>query len=115
MEVDEEASKTSPCPIPRSEDEEEVDEEGSRTSPEESSLSRERDDNQPPQEVPLPRNTLKTTLTTTLGRGPVTYLSEAHAVEFELQDGSLDDELPAEITITQGLAFVDCRTDGSDR
>lgn len=53
--------------------------------------------------------------TTSLGPGPATYVSKAHAVEFELQDGSLDEELPLEITITQGLAFVDCRTEGSGR
>ncbi len=53
------------------------------------------------------------TLTTTLGPGPATYVSEFHAVEFELQAGSLDEELPVEMAITQGLAFVDCHTEGS--
>ncbi|CAM9777830.1 unnamed protein product, partial [Ectocarpus sp. 4 AP-2014] len=37
------------------------------------------------------------------------------AIEFELQAGSLDEELPLEMTITRGLAFVDCRTEGSAR
>lgn len=59
---------------------------------------------------------LEATLTTSLGPGPVTYVSRAHAVEFELQAGSLDEELPVEVTISQGLAFVDCRTEeGSGR
>lgn len=42
-------------------------------------------------------------------------MSKAHAVKFELQDGSLDEELPLEITITQGLAFMECHTEGSGR
>lgn len=54
-------------------------------------------------------------LTTSLGPGPVTYVSEPHAIEFELQAGSLDEELSLGMTITRNLAFVDCRTEGSSR
>lgn len=54
-------------------------------------------------------------LTTSLGPGPATYVSKAHAVEFELQAGSLEEELSLEMTITQGLTFVDCSTEGSRR
>lgn len=116
-EVDEKASKTS-CAIPRSEDEEDDDEEEDdekafKTSPDEPSLSRGLDDNIPSQE--MAPNALESTLTASLGPGPVTYVSEAHAIEFELQDGSLDEELPVKMTITQGLAFVDCRTEGTAR
>lgn len=56
-----------------------------------------------------------TVLTTSFGPGPVTYVSRAHAVEFELQDGSLDEELSLEITIAKRLAFVDCRTEEAGR
>ena len=66
-----------------------------------------------PQETPLAARDV--ILTPSLGPGPMTYLSEAHAVEFELQAGSLDEELPVKVTITQSLAFVDCRTEGSGR
>lgn len=52
-----------------------------------------------------------TVLTTSFGPGPATYVSRAHAVEFEVQDGSLEEELPLEITITQRLTFVDCRAE----
>lgn len=54
-------------------------------------------------------------LTTSLGLGPATYVSRAHAVEFELQTGSLEEEVPLEVTITQGLAFVDCGREDSSR
>lgn len=54
-------------------------------------------------------------LTQRLGPGPATYVSKAHAVEFELQAGSLDEELPIEMTITRRLDFVNCRTEGSGR
>lgn len=63
-------------------------------------------------------NTLATReaiLTTSLGPGPATYLSEAHGVEFELQAGSLDEKLPVEMTITQRLAFVECHAEGLGR
>ena len=52
----------------------------------------------------------RTTLTSSLGPGPATYSSTAHAVEFELQAGSLEEELALEISITQSLAIVDCHT-----
>lgn len=54
-------------------------------------------------------------LTTSLGPGPVTYVSKRHAIEFELQAGSLNEELPLEMTISRRLAFVDCRTEGTAR
>lgn len=57
----------------------------------------------------------KATLTTSLGPGPATYVSQVHAVEFELQTGSLDQELPVEMAITQDLAFVGCRTQETGR
>lgn len=70
-------------------------------------------------ELPSPEETAlaarDAVLTTSLGPGPVTYVSNAHAVEFELQDGSLDEELPLQITIAKRLAFVDCHTEGSGR
>eukprot|EP00752_Nemacystus_decipiens_P013425 g11888.t1 len=56
------------------------------------------------------RDTGQDTLTPSLGPAPVTYVSRAHAVEFELEAGSLDEELPFEMTISRRLAFVDCRT-----
>ena len=63
----------------------------------------------PPRGIPLAGR--KTILTTSLGPGRATYACEAHSVEFELEVGSLKEELPAEVSITQGLAFVKCRTE----
>lgn len=65
-----------------------------------------------------PNSTLagrKSTLTTSLGPGSAIHVSEPHAIEFELQEGSLEANVPAEVTITQGLAFVDCETEASSR
>lgn len=85
-----------------------------KTPPEEAVLSRGLDN-----ESPSPRvNTAAARdpiLTTSLGPAPAIYVSRAHAVELELQAGSLDDEIPLEVTITQGLAFVDCGTEESGR
>ena len=72
-------------------------------------------DNDPPSHHEAPLVTKEATLTTSLGPGPVTYVSEAHAVEFELQARSLDEELPVEMTITRDLAFVDCNAEESGR
>ena len=70
-------------------------------------------------DLPSPQETAlaarEANLTPSLGPGPATYVSEAHAVEFELQAGSLDERLPVKMTITQGLAFVDCSAEGSGR
>lgn len=92
-----------------------VDEDDLKTSsPEEAVLSRRLDS-----ELPSPRESTLAApdaiLTTSLGPGAATYVSRTHAVEFELQSGSLDEEVPLETTITQGLAFVDCGTEGSGR
>eukprot|EP00903_Cladosiphon_okamuranus_P015149 g14007.t2 len=95
----------------RAGDEKQV-EEALKTPPEEPLLRRRVHDVLTPEEV-APGAT-ESTLATSLGPGPMTYVSSAHAVEFELQDGSLDGELPVEITITQGLAFVDCGSNRSD-
>lgn len=69
--------------------------------------------------IPPPQDTAsgarEATLTMSLGPGPATYVSDAHAIEFELQAGSLDEELPLQMTISQRLAFVDCRTEGLSR
>ncbi|CAN0359791.1 unnamed protein product [Ectocarpus sp. 6 AP-2014] len=59
-------------------------------------------------DLPPPR---KSILTASLGPGPAKYVSIAHAVELELEAGSLEEEVPLEISITQGLAFVECPTE----
>eukprot|EP00752_Nemacystus_decipiens_P006258 g5643.t1 len=84
-----------------------------KTAPEEAVLSRGLDNESPspPKDVVATRDVL----TTSLGPGPATYASRAHAVEFELQAGSLDERIPLGLTITQGLAFVDCGTDEAAR
>lgn len=73
-------------------------------------MSRGLDNHLPPFQGPTPISQ-DATLTTSFGPDPSTYVSEAHDVEFELQAGSLDDEVSHEITITRRLAFVDCLTD----
>lgn len=92
----------------------EIDEDDLKTSPAEAVMSHGLDNVSPSPPV----NTLTArdaVLATSLGPGPATYASRAHAVEFELQAGSLDEEMPLEVAITQGLAFVDCGTEESGR
>ncbi|CBN78661.1 conserved unknown protein [Ectocarpus siliculosus] len=70
---------------------------------------------QPQQPAPTTTKGREDVLMTSLGPGPATYVSKRHSIEFELQAGSLDEELALEMTITRSLAFVDCRTEGSAR
>eukprot|EP00752_Nemacystus_decipiens_P002890 g2689.t1 len=55
------------------------------------------------------------TLAQSLGPGPSVYTSVIHAVELELQAGSLAEEVPHPVKVTPSLKFVECRIEGSDR
>lgn len=92
-----------------------VDEDGLKTPPEEAKLSRGLDNELPSPGRPTAVAARDAVLTTSLGPGAAIYVSRAYAVELELQDGSLDEEMPLEVTITQGLAFVNCGTEESGR
>ena len=50
-----------------------------------------------------------------LGQGPSVYTSTIHAVELELQAGSLAEEVPLPVKVTPSLQFVECRTEGPGR
>ena len=55
------------------------------------------------------------TLARSLGPDPSTFTSPIHAVELELEAGSLAEEVPFPVKVTQSLEFVECRTEGSGR
>lgn len=55
------------------------------------------------------------TLAQSLGPGRSVYTSTIHAVELELQAGSLVEEVPHPVKVTPSLKFVECRTEGSGR
>lgn len=57
----------------------------------------------------------ETTLADSLGPGPSTYTSISHAVELELQAGSLADEVLLPVKVTPSLKFVECRAGGLGR
>eukprot|EP00752_Nemacystus_decipiens_P015533 g13859.t2 len=92
-----------------------VEEDGLKTSPEEGMVSGGVEYLQPSSRLETTAVAQDDILTKFMGPGPKIYVSKAHAVELELQAGSLDAELPVEISITQRLAFVECRTEGVGR
>ena len=55
------------------------------------------------------------TLARSLGPDPSTFTSPIHAVELELEAGSLAEEVPFPVKVTPSLEFVECRTEGSGR
>ena len=67
----------------------------------------------PEQECGAPLKEL--TLAQSLGPGPSVYTSTIHAVELELQAGSLAEEVPLPVKVTPSLQFVECRTEESGR
>lgn len=60
-------------------------------------------------------NVAEGTLAMSLGPGPSTYTSINHAVELELQAGSLAEEVPFPVKVTPSLKFVECPTEGFGR
>lgn len=54
-------------------------------------------------------------LAQSLGAGPSVYASTMHAVELELQDGSLPEEVSRPVKVTPCLKFVECPTEESAR